>query len=92
MKAKLICYTLKHPDHKRRSKFKREFLGYNDKSNKGRYHYHRNGLLGNIPHFKPIRSIIIVKPKDLSKVKKVLKAYKAKLFVFDVFVKSDIFN
>jgi len=89
MEAKLICYTLGKIDHKTRSKFKREFFGYIDKSNKGQYKYERHGLLMKIPHSKPIRSIVIVKSEDEEKVTKLLRKYKAIIKIYDVIINSE---
>jgi len=86
MKAKLICYSLGKINHAERSLFKREFIGYEDKSNHGKYKYERKGLLNTIPCLKPIRSVIIVKNKDFRSVEKILDKFKAKFFVFDVLV------
>ncbi|RLG91888.1 hypothetical protein DRO37_09680 [Candidatus Bathyarchaeota archaeon] len=77
MKAKLICYTLGNIDHQTRSKFKRNFFGYVDKSNNNQYKYQRKGLLTEIPHNKPIRSTVIVKAKDEAKIIKFLKKFNA---------------
>jgi len=90
MKGKLICYTLGKASHKKRSKLKRELLGYIDKSNNGRYKYQRKGLLDDIPHLKPIKSVIITKEEDFAKVEKVLKKYGAKTYVFDVILKESL--
>jgi hypothetical protein len=62
MKAELICYSLGKISDSERSSFKREFLGYIDKSNNGVYTYKRDGLLGKIPHLKPSRGVIIHLP------------------------------
>jgi len=86
MKAKLICYTLGKIDHQGRSRFKREFFGYDDKSNKGQYKYQRKGILTDIPHSRPIRSTVIVRPKDEQKVLKFLNRYDAIIKRYEVIV------
>lgn len=86
MKAKLICYTLGNVGHKARSRFKRELFGYVDKSNNNQYRYQRNGLLSEIPHSKPIRSTVIVKPKDEAKIIRFLKKFKAKIKVYWIII------
>ena len=90
MNAKLICYTLKQKSHKERSKLKRELFGYTDKSNKGEYIYERMGLLQKIPNLKPIRSVIITKTEDSQKLIKVLKNFRAKIYIFDVILKKEL--
>ncbi len=86
MKAKLICYTLEKADHQKRSKFKRELIGYTDKSNKGEYKYERKGLLSTIPHNKPIRSVIIVENKNAQKIIDFLRKYQAQIKTYDTII------
>ncbi len=86
MKAKLICYTLGNVDHQIRSRFKREFFGYADKSNNNQYNYQRRGLLTEVPHSKPIRSAVIVKAKDEPKIIRFLKRFKAEIKVYWIII------
>lgn len=86
MKAKLICYTLGKLDHKNRSKFKREFLGYMDKSNNGKYKYLRQGILSTIPYYRPIRSVVIVEEQYEKRVTQFLKKFKATIWLCDVII------
>jgi len=90
MKAKLICYTLGKISSTKRNKFKRKLLGYRDYSNKGCYNYVRKGMLSKISHLRPIRSVIIVKCGDESKIRRFLDEYGAKYFVFDVNIKKNL--
>ena len=92
MKAVLICYTLKDAKHDVRSAFKREFIGYTDKSNNGSYEYKREGLLDKIPHLKPAKGVIIVKNSDNGKVKRLLNKYKAKVKSFDIDIKQSVLH
>ena len=87
MKAVLICYTLGKANHKTRSKFKREFFGYDDKSNKGKYRYTRLGLLHRIPNSRPVRSVVIVRKDDGRKVKRLLRKHGAMMKIYSVDVK-----
>lgn len=89
MKARLICYTLGKVDHQIRSRFKREFFGYMDKSNNSQYKYQRKGLLSEIPHSKPIRSTVIVKPKDETKIIKFLKRFKAEIKTYWIIINKN---
>lgn len=90
MKGKLICYTLGKSSHKERSKLKRELFGYIDKSNNTQYQYQRKGILDQIPHTRPIRSVIITKKEDFMMVYNVLKKYGAKAYIFDVVLKKPL--
>jgi len=51
-----------------KAKFFREFYGYKDKSQFGKYIYHRKGILGNIPHIKLNRATILVRKEDRNKL------------------------
>lgn len=88
----LICYSLGDAKHDVRSAFKRDFMGYVDKSNNGMYKYQRKGLLDEIPHNKPAKGVIIVKKKDSSRVKHLLKKYKARLRSFDIDIKQSVLH
>lgn len=92
MKAKLICYTLGKVDHQIRSRFKREFFGYVDKSNNNQYTYQRKGLLKDIPHSKPIRSTVIVKSKDEAKIIRFLKRFKAEIKTYWIIIDKNELN
>ncbi|MGC8663978.1 MAG: hypothetical protein ACP5TX_06250, partial [Thermoplasmata archaeon] len=59
----------------------KKFYGQNSTSLKGKYHYHRHGLLDDIPHKKLIRGVIIIDEKNLEPVKKFLEEYNATVFI-----------
>jgi len=90
MNAKLICYTLEKISPTKKTQFKRDLLGYKDYSNRGKYNYERKGFLSNIPHYKPIKSVIIVKNQDESKIIMILKKYKANYQSFEVIINPNI--
>lgn len=93
MEAKIICYTLKKANDKIRSKFKRDFFGYEDKSNRGKYNYKRDGLVNQILNLRPVRSTIIVQNKDVNKVIKLLKKYNAEIKAYDIIIdEKEIFS
>ena len=92
MKAVLICYSLMDAKHDVRSSFKREMIGYVDKSNNGAYEYQREGLLDKISHLKPAKGVIIVKEIDSNKVKRLLRKYKARLKLFNIDIKQSMLH
>lgn len=92
MKAVLICYSLGNVKDNIRSAFKREFLGYIDKSNNGMYKYQRKGLLDSVPNLKPAKGVIIVKEKDSVRIKHFLKKYNAHLKSFDINIKYSMLH
>lgn len=78
----LISYSHnKGTPHKEKESFRRIFLGYNDKSNYGKYKYNREGVLNQIPHIKVGRSLIVVNDKDKRKVISVLKQFNLEYFI-----------
>lgn len=80
--GKLICYTMgSKPTAAERNKFRKLLWGYTDFSNRGQYRYFRKGLLSEIPHIKPIRSVIIVRNEDSDRIVKFLHEHNATLFV-----------
>lgn len=86
MKAKLICYTLGR-DAAKRTFLHRRLKGWTDHSNMGRFKYERRGTLHKIKHITPIRSVIIVNPKDEKSITQLLDLCNAKYYVFDVYLK-----
>jgi hypothetical protein len=58
------------------SQLSRALHGYKDYSNKGKYLYHRKGLLEKIPHIRVMRGVFIVKKEDAEKFVSLLKRYK----------------
>ena len=83
--ATLISYALKKEiPLKEKERFRRIFLGYKDKSNHGNYEYHRLGVLSDIPHLKPTKSLIIVRNSDKKKILDVLKKFDAQYFVWKI--------
>ena len=90
MKAKLICYTLRKISPTLRTQFKRDLLGYKDYSNRGKYSYSREGSLKKIPHYRPIRSVIIVKIKDENQIIGLLNKYKADYQSFEVTIDQNL--
>lgn len=88
MKAKLICYTLGNKS-KQRGIFSRELFGYMDKSCRGQYTYKRKGLLSEIPHLRPVRSVIIVEEKNCKKIKNFLDKFKVKYNIYNIIINKN---
>jgi len=87
----LVCYKLDKKQFSQvvRNRFRKEFLGYTDFSNNGKYKYHRSGLLDSIPHNKLIRSVLILKKEDSDKIITFLNKYNATYFVREVRLTED---
>lgn len=87
MIAKLVCYRLGDISPIARTNLHRELYGYVDNSNNGRYKYRRKGFMENIKYKKVLDCVIIVNNENSKELVKILRKYKAKISVFDVFVK-----
>ena len=66
------------------SKFCQKFYGQDSSSCGGKYHYHRHGLLDDIPHRKLSRGVILIKRNALDAVLGFLKTYKAEVHAREV--------
>lgn len=85
MKGYLIVFKL--PPKKKNvevSKFCQKFYGQETSSWGGKYHYHRPGLLDDIPHRKLLRGVVVINTKDLETVLEFLKGYDAQVHVREV--------
>ena len=76
----------------RLNKFCRAFYGYNDRSNKGKYVYHREGFLSKIPHLSPIRSLLIMRKNDAQQVISFLEGYDAEIYTRDILLTDEDFE
>lgn len=60
-----------------RVKFRQRLLGADTSSWEGRYQYHREGLLDEIPHWYVMPGVLLVGPDDRDRVLAFLKEWKA---------------
>lgn len=93
MNGKIICYNIKSSSISRRdtNRFLQELAGQDNKSNYGKYSYHRRGLLDDIPHIKPVRSVIIVSSNEIAAIIDLFKRYKINTYIRDIILtKEDI--
>jgi hypothetical protein len=85
MQGMIIIFRLKAEHTRReRARFYREFYGYVDRSNHGRYRYRRKGVLSGIPHIMPARSVIVLHRKDSEQVIEFLENHGADVFARDI--------
>lgn len=66
------------------SKFCQKFYGQDTSSWGGKYHYHRHGLLDDIPHRKLSRGVILINKNNLKTVIEFLEKYDAQVHVREV--------
>ena len=85
----IIYYSLEGLLPKDKTKFCRTFLGYNDKSQFGRYTYVRSGLLDDIPHVRIAPSLLIVDKEAQPKIENFVKDFDIDLFVRRVVLEKD---
>ena len=78
----IIVFRNPKSEPKNLVKFCREFYGYKDHSQRGKYTYQRKGLLDAIPHIKinPVRTAIVVREEDAEDVVEFLKKHKAEVY------------
>lgn len=81
MKGSIIAFRLPQgTDTNTLNKFVRGFYGQDSTSWRGRYSFHRHGLLEEIPHRKFIRGVIIVNTTDVERVIQYLNQYSAEYY------------
>ena len=86
----IICHTLgSEATAVKRNRFRKDFLGYIDHSNHGRFTYKRKGILDEIPHIKLIRSVVIIREEDRGKVVQCLERYGVKYYIRRVELTSE---
>lgn len=90
--GKLISFkVLANNDKLHMNKFCRDFYGFMDKSNNGKYSYKRKGFINQFKYVKLMKSLLIVKKEDFKEIISFLKKYNASLTMRDVVLsKSDI--
>ncbi len=76
-------------DHGTINKFMQKFYGQDSTSWKGKYPYHRHGLLENIPHRKLLRGVLILRNEDAPKVLEFLGQYSLTLHVREIKLTPD---
>ena len=74
MNGTILIYRAKGKNSS--SQLSRALHGYKDYSNKGKYIYHRKGLLSKIPSIKLMRGVFIVRKEDTEKFVSLLSRYK----------------
>jgi hypothetical protein len=85
LKGKLIVFRLLgRVGYARTMRFCREFYGYTDYSNRGRYRYLRSGFLNKIPHVRIMRNVLLVRREDGPRVVDFLKRHRAEVHEWSV--------
>ncbi len=92
MKAKLITYTMSNQPISTQNQLRKQLIGHNDTSHKGKYKYRRKGLLDQITHLKPSKSTIIAPIKESQKIIKILNKYNAKIKTYNIQINESEFK
>lgn len=94
MKGKIICYNFKASNLSRgdMDQFLREIAGHNDKSNYGKYSYRKRGLLDDLPHIKPVRSVIVVSRNESISLINLIRRYKIDAYIRDIILTKEDIN
>jgi hypothetical protein len=82
MYGTIIIFRLKPPhDPNVASELVKKLYGQDTSNHKGKYHYHRKGLLEEIPAHRLIRGVIIVRKDDEERILEFLERFNTEVFV-----------
>lgn len=91
MNAKILaCYSFEKISPIKRKQFDRKMFGTIEKSHKGKYETKTEGILTNIEHERPVRSVIIFDEKYEKRVITILKEFSAKIHIYKVIAESEM--
>lgn len=83
--GRIIVFKLARTnDRTAMNRFCRQFYGYLDRSHNYRYRYERKGFLGDFPHIRLQRGVIVVKKEDAKAIISFLKSYDAEIFTREI--------
>ncbi len=90
MDGSIIVFSLrKGMNNNEKSRFCQLFYGQDTVTWKGRYTYHRHGLLDEIPHRKLARGVLIIRSSDLDRIMDHLKGSVEEMHVRTVILLED---
>ena len=70
-----------HQSNTELGKFVKKLYGQDSSCGRGKYSFHRRGLLDEVPHRKLLRGVVILRKQDLEKVLAFLEEWKAQVEV-----------
>ena len=90
--GRLIVFKLARTnDRTAMNRFCRQFYGYLDRSHNYRYRYQRKGFLGDFPHLRLQRGVIIVRKEDSKEIISFLRSYDAEIITREIILlKADM--
>ena len=90
MRTSMIAFRLPPGTENRvMLKFVRGLYGQDSSSWKGRYRFHRHGILEDIPHRKFIKGVILISTVDVPLVVKYLNEYRAQYYIASMRITPD---
>ncbi|EQD74560.1 hypothetical protein B1B_02602, partial [mine drainage metagenome] len=90
MNGSIVIFGLrKDMNATEKNEFCHYFYGHNTSSWKGKYRYHRHGLLDDIPHRKIAKGVIIIRSEDLERVKEYVKEKVEEIHIRTVVLNED---
>ena len=92
MDAQLITYSLGDKSTAIQNQLRMKLIGQTSTSHRGKYKFHRKGLLEEIKHIKPSRGTMIIPLNKSKKVIQLLRKYKAKIKIYDISIKKSSFD
>jgi len=85
MRGSIIMYRFpRKTPNKIVNQFCKKFYGQDTSSHRGKYRYHRHGLLDDLPHRRLTRQVVIVRSQDASTVIGFLEKYSLEIHVRQV--------
>ncbi len=92
MDAQLITYSVGNKSTAIQNQLRMKLNGQTSTSHKGKYTFHRKGILEEIKYIRPSRGTLIIPLSESKKVIQLLKKYKAKIKIYDISIKKSFFN
>jgi hypothetical protein len=86
MVANLIIHDLNGIGHYQKVLFNRAIYGYIDNSNNNSYQYKRKGILSEIPHLRLLKGALVVRKRDVSKIKPIFKKFNIKYTLYEILI------
>lgn len=80
--AVLVAYRLGTSDPKKASRFVQAIYGA--PTSTGGRRYHRKGLMDELPHWRVIRGVVLVHPKDRARVVRELREWTSEVYWWSV--------
>ena len=85
-----MVYDLNKLEHYHKVLFNRSLFGFTDNSNHGSYQYKRKGALSEIYHLRLLKGAIIIKKKEINKIKPYFDKYKVRYQAYEISINPSL--